>query len=638
MSGAALSAFLLLFLPISPQDAPAPTVDQALHELDAAHDALTKIDPINYKQRNEIRKRLSPAFRVLEKSDDPRAVPAIGRYLVYNDFETTAARALSAIGTREAMKFLEQALLRDRGCLRDNRFCRRLALLRNVGKGELAFEAIGELIAKEPHAGTVRLALGNIGDRFSKEAVDKTLEGLDRSILGTSGSRVADLETIGVFRSFLSKGLDSKRKKALEKEARNEILDALLQRAKNEETREIGRAVALRLLGSRKDSRILDTIQSLLETLDAPHILTLSACRAAVDLGDPKAGPWLLPVLERWLQPTRGSGEETQLPLEDIALLVSHAAPLEIPAQDIVRKLLRSKIPELAHAALLALPILTEKEIERGIKKSIQAKDWRTRSIAVECCGRLRNAYAVTTLIGRMKKERGRLRQDILRVLHQLTGVYMEYVPADWEKWWQHAQKDWSPVDPDKIDDSPTVVAWPGASYFGMQIVSRRICFIADISGSMGGRLRYEGETLPKIEVLKKQLLSLLKSLEKKTYVNVYFFNSGFEKLFPQLAAMSSGRKRSLERFVREVKASGGTNIYDPLEDALKDPHVDTIYLLSDGAPGSGKYVEPWDILQAVQSINRLRKIQINVISIGADAAWMEELARENHGSYVFFK
>ena len=201
-----------------------------------------------------------------------------------------------------------------------------------------------------------------------------------------------------------------------------------------------------------------------------------------------------------------------------------------------------------------------------------------------------------------------------------------------------HAERDYTAPDPGREQGSPTVVAWPGASYFGMKVISRRLCLIADTSGSMAAKLRYEGETQPKIQVLQKQLIGLLKTLERKTYANVYFFDSRYEKLFPQLALMSGARKRKLERFVKEVKAGGGTNIFDPLEDALRDPHVDAIYLLSDGVPGSGKHTDPDDILWSIRRINRLRRVQINTISIGADSRLMRELAAQNHGSYVFFK
>ena len=64
-------------------------------------------------------------------------------------------------------------------------------------------------------------------------------------------------------------------------------------------------------------------------------------------------------------------------------------------------------------------------------------------------------------------------------------------------------------------------------------------------------------------------------------------------------------------------------------------PDVDTIFLLSDGAPGAGKYVATPDILRAVRRENQTRRIAIHCVSIGMDSDLMKKLARENGGRYA---
>jgi len=62
---------------------------------------------------------------------------------------------------------------------------------------------------------------------------------------------------------------------------------------------------------------------------------------------------------------------------------------------------------------------------------------------------------------------------------------------------------------------------------------------------------------------------------------------------------------------------------------------VDTVYLLSDGSPGSGKFVKHQDILRDVAKINRTRKIAIHCIAVGFDSPLMKDLAAQNGGQYV---
>ncbi len=61
----------------------------------------------------------------------------------------------------------------------------------------------------------------------------------------------------------------------------------------------------------------------------------------------------------------------------------------------------------------------------------------------------------------------------------------------------------------------------------------------------------------------------------------------------------------------------------------------DTIFLLSDGAPGAGKYIATKDILRAVRRLNQTRRIAIHGISIGMDSDLLKRLAAENGGRYA---
>ena len=175
-------------------------------------------------------------------------------------------------------------------------------------------------------------------------------------------------------------------------------------------------------------------------------------------------------------------------------------------------------------------------------------------------------------------------------------------------------------------------------TYFGLRVLSKRLAVICDTSGSMSAQIDYDGKGDTRIEALKSELLKMVKTFKKRTYFNIYVFTHAYKKLFKQLTLFSRSSYGRSKKFVEGLGAAGGTNLYDPLEEALNDPYVDTIYLLSDGAPGSGKYTKKDDILRAVRKINKVRAIQIHTISIGTDSDLMRELAERNGGQYRFIK
>ena len=199
----------------------------------------------------------------------------------------------------------------------------------------------------------------------------------------------------------------------------------------------------------------------------------------------------------------------------------------------------------------------------------------------------------------------------------------------------------WPPTKPAKKSEQSTAVLFPEATqstYFGLRVLSRRLAFVLDTSGSMSATMDYDDSEDKRISVMKDELLKLIKSIRKKTYFNVYFFSDRHRKLFKHLVVLSKKHYGEVRKFVKSARAMGGTNLYDPLAEALNDPHVDTIYLLSDGQPTSGKYVQPKEILRNVQKINRVRSIKIHTISIGNDSKLMERLAEDNGGEYRYLE
>jgi uncharacterized protein YegL len=93
------------------------------------------------------------------------------------------------------------------------------------------------------------------------------------------------------------------------------------------------------------------------------------------------------------------------------------------------------------------------------------------------------------------------------------------------------------------------------------------------------------------------------------------------------------------------MKSKGGTNISDALEAAFNiigtgtnsSSQVETIFLLTDGAPTRGKITKRDSIIAKTAEWNSLRQVRINAIGLGDDCnvKFLKELANENNGIFV---
>ncbi len=265
----------------------------------------------------------------------------------------------------------------------------------------------------------------------------------------------------------------------------------------------------------------------------------------------------------------------------------------------------------------------------------IDDKAWQVRLTAVEGLGKVRVRRAVLPLIRRLSKEEvPRIVAAIANTLFRTTGRNFYDIVELWERWWKEHGEDFEV--PEKIpeikpdDHSGRSVA----SFYGVPVETDRMIFVIDQSGSMsslsGGRTN--------LQVAVEQTLKVVRSLGKNARLNVILFETRIHPWQKQLVKVNANTRGALKKHLLSRRPMGGTNLYDGLEMALLTRGVDTIYLLSDGSPGSGKFVQQEDILREVRKINRTRRIAIHCIAVGFDSPLMKELAAQNSGRYVWRK
>ncbi|MBI4612829.1 MAG: HEAT repeat domain-containing protein [Planctomycetes bacterium] len=272
---------------------------------------------------------------------------------------------------------------------------------------------------------------------------------------------------------------------------------------------------------------------------------------------------------------------------------------------------------------------------------------WQVRAAVIANLRKLRLAEAIDPLLDRLDAEDGRLREDVLAALEDLTGQTFGDSPANWRSWW-NAHRDGFVVPPPRQGrpaapkDGDTI-----SGYYGIVVRSKRVVFVVDISGSMSAAATEKGAsgTPPaggapagaktRMELAKERLEAVLVSFSSQVRFNVIFFDSRLDSWRDALVPATDEDKADAIEFTRKQAPRGGTNIFDALAAAIQTEGVDTVFFLTDGDPSAGQYTDPDDILREIGRLNRTRRVKIHAIALGGARPFLAKLARATGGEYV---
>ncbi len=302
----------------------------------------------------------------------------------------------------------------------------------------------------------------------------------------------------------------------------------------------------------------------------------------------------------------------------------------------------------------------------RAYPKSIDAvitalgrREWQVQIAAALTLESYDDVKAIPPLLDALEKADGRPRREINDVLVALTGQNRNGQVELWRNWWEGAKDGFDESRPplekrrEAVKDARSVNGG-SATFYGIEVPSKRLAFVLDRSGSMSGRAAWQDDRRPvtgeggiqlegnrKIDVCRYELKKVIVALPKDAEFAILFYNRDVRR-FPGsgLARANAGNVKKALKFIDAVEPLGATNIFDSLEDAMGPnwkSQVDTIFLLSDGVPNAGRFTHPDDITREIKRRNRESRVQINTVFVGTDRAKdiMAELAKDNDGVFV---
>jgi len=312
--------------------------------------------------------------------------------------------------------------------------------------------------------------------------------------------------------------------------------------------------------------------------------------------------------LENWTK----SSEDAEVRAASISALVR--LPEQLPASP--SELAREGDPAPVTCAILRLLSGASDPASRAFLAKCAASGERSvRAQVVEILASKPDAEGLKLLVTMLEKEGNRrIAWTIDGALEKLSGLSGGGKVDFWRAWVDKLGAEWKPATGDR---SSTARAGEtnAPKLAGFSIVSSSVAILVDFSGSTWEK-RGDGKT--RKERLEVELTKTLESLPPDTLFNVIPYTNEpipFEKAL--VAATPQNVQRAL-KFFNACKASGKGNAWDAIELALEDARVDTILVLTDGAP-TGGYRWNIDLMRdRYVERNRFRHVALDAVLVDA--------------------
>ncbi len=259
----------------------------------------------------------------------------------------------------------------------------------------------------------------------------------------------------------------------------------------------------------------------------------------------------------------------------------------------------------------------------------------------------------------------GILRHRVHEVLISLTGaIFPIDAITEWRAFWEREKDRFKVADAPKSTSDKTVAQ----GFFGIPVQGTRVLFIVDVSGSMNFSIPPGGTTgeLPdempvRLDVAKRELLRAVAQLPDEASFNVVTFSQNASTWQKQLVPADRKNRDAFKKYVENLRADGGTNVWAGMQEALKiksltygdryESHADEVFILSDGLPSVGEVIDPKEILRLIAETNRFAQMRINTVYISGEPnererqeiqragmsgqELMKAIAEQNGGRYV---
>lgn len=300
------------------------------------------------------------------------------------------------------------------------------------------------------------------------------------------------------------------------------------------------------------------------------------------------------------------------------------------------------KDPIRRQAAAVSLGNLPLAEATAILTELLQDEDRSVSAEALLALEHQREKSAIPVLIEHLAAATGQVRFDTARALERITGKQHGVIASRWQKWWADEGEAFTVpslgfiVAADRVREMQKAKGESQATFYGLPVVSERIGFVLDLSGSMDEKAKGAGlERVTRKEMAETELFGVLDKLPDGVLLQLIFFGTEIAGWREEPVPLDAAARADLRKFVAQSEPRGSTAIYEALRLALSDPTLDTLYVLTDGHPSGGLTDDEETIVTEVQRWNSTRHVVIHGVSVDGKSKFLESLAEATGGSFI---
>ncbi|MEZ5975693.1 MAG: hypothetical protein R3E96_12885 [Planctomycetota bacterium] len=261
---------------------------------------------------------------------------------------------------------------------------------------------------------------------------------------------------------------------------------------------------------------------------------------------------------------------------------------------------------------------------------ALEDSDGAVRGVAHRILQRAGTREALGMLIGALEKEpREKLLLELVPRLQAMTGYKAGRSAEAWRNFERDLPDDWhaaAAVDPeDRGDVEESKV---GAA--SLPTFSDRIVYLLDFSGSIWNE-QQEGKT--RKQVLDPVFERTLDALKTGTWFNVGPYTGEIHPWQKALVEADAKRIKAAQEYLRDIKVTGPGDFYLAVQWAKQDPSIDTICVLTDGAPSGGRRWNMEAMAELLLRENQLRPLRFDVVLVDCPKGLQRHWRRLTEGS-----
>ncbi len=267
------------------------------------------------------------------------------------------------------------------------------------------------------------------------------------------------------------------------------------------------------------------------------------------------------------------------------------------------------KVPMRAAAAEL-IDRFPAQDREAAIEAAISDEAFVVRLRAYESLAAIGDRASLMSLIDALEEEpRLRCSWRLVGLLRESSGMKYGLDPRPWRLWLSGLPEGWTSDRKHEAEEPGTEGT---VSFVGMRVISDRVAFLVDFSGSMWKER--DGKT--RKERVDDEMRRVLSGLDEEVRFNIHPFASEPLRWQKKLTVATARNVRAAIDFFEACNTRGSGDFWKAAMDCLNDPDVDTLIVLGDGAPSGG---ERWN-MDLMKDLflheNRFRGLMLDVLLI----------------------